>query len=120
MPPPASSTAMNILMPPPGGMPGLTGSFTSPTLTEVRTPPRGLALAPAALLLEPPLAARPGRLRRPPRARHVQRIAQTIAQALERELAVARLPARVLGHRGHARAAARHDAPLLLVAERLR
>src|SRR3954454_15813552 len=110
IPPPARSTAMKILRPPPGGRPGLTGSFMAPNLTRVRTPSRGLSLADAALLLEAPLAARIGRLRRPSRARHVQRASEPVAQSRKRELAVARLAARVLRHRGHARAAARHDA----------
>src|SRR4051812_6200548 len=120
IPPPASSTAMKILRPPPGGSPGLTGSFMAPTLTRVRTPSCGLARALAALLLEAPLAACLGRLRRPSRARHVQRAREPLAQSRERELAVARLAARVLRDRGHARAAARHDAPLLLVGQRVR
>src|SRR3954469_19796989 len=120
IPPPASSTAMKILRPPPGGSPGLTGSFTAPTLTRVRTPSRGLSLADAALLLEAPLAACLGRLRRPSRARPARRArprgprrgrppGEPVAQSLERELAVARLAACVLRHRGHTRAAARHD-----------
>src|SRR4051794_3606595 len=120
MPPAARRAAKKILSPPPGGSPGLTGSFMAPTLTEVRTAAAGLPLTRAALLLEPPLAARLGRLGGAPRARHVERAREPFAQPLERELAIARLPACVLGHRGHARPAARHDAALLLVAERLR
>src|SRR5881392_2169443 len=95
-PPPIISTAVKILRPPPGGRPGLLGSFIAATLTQVRRTARGLSLAGAALLLEPSLAARLGRLGGPPRARHVQRVRDPLLQALERQLAVPRLAPRVL------------------------
>ena len=61
------------------------------------SPRRRFVIQPAAL------AAR-RRARLGARARHVQRAPQPLRQALERELAVARLRARVLRHGGHARA----------------
>ena len=55
-----------------------------------------------------------------PRALHRQRALEPPAQALERQLAVARLAARVLRDGAHDRAQARRDPLALLLAQRLR
>src|SRR6476469_2161352 len=112
-----SIAALKILMPAPGGRRGSPGSFMSATLTQVRAPPGGLSLAGAALLLQAAFAARLRRLGGPAAARHVQCAREALPQPLERQLAVARLAARVLCHGRHARPAAGHDAALLLLAE---
>src|SRR5256714_1041028 len=90
MPPITSSDALKILTPPPGGRPGFTGSFIRATLTQVGTPACGLPSADSALLLEAAFAARLRRLGRAPAARHVERVRQPLAQALQCQLAVAR------------------------------
>jgi hypothetical protein len=55
-----------------------------------------------------------------PRAVDVQRAVEPVGEALERELAVARLGPRILRDGGHARARARTHASLLFVGQRRR
>src|SRR4051812_36158946 len=83
-------------------------------------PPAGLlALARAALGVQAPLLRRTARASGLALARDAERVRQARAQPLERQLAVARLRARVLGDRDDARPAARHHAALLLVRQRI-
>ena len=67
---------------------------------------RALDVAAALLRVEPALAARLRRLGRRPRAADLQRVGEPLRQALERQLAVAHLRARVLRRRGDPRARA--------------
>src|SRR3954453_2873815 len=83
-----------------------------------RTAHCSLTLPRAPFFLGAPLARGARGLRRVPRPRHAQRAVDAVRQPLQRQLAVARLAARLLRHGGHARAEARHDPALLLVAER--
>src|SRR4051794_39110041 len=85
------------------------------SVLRTRPPPRLLAGARPSLLREPPLLRRLRRLRGPARARHAQRAVEPLGEALERQHAVARLTARLLGHRCHTRAEPRHHPALLLV-----
>src|SRR3954451_9839803 len=114
--PSAKIDATTSFAPPPGGSASLDGSFTDATLV-VRPPARRLALALTPLLVEPALPARLGRPRLASRARHMKGAAQPLAEPLEGGLAISRLPAGVLRDGGHARPAARHDSPLLVLAE---
>src|SRR5437588_136976 len=81
--------------------------------------PRALELTTAPLALQPNLARRASRPRRPPPPRHRQRRSNPRAQPLQRQLPVPGLRARVLRDRGDPRAAARHHPPLLPLAQRL-
>ena len=85
---------------------------------RVRSPPRPLDVAAPALRVHALAPRGRRRLRRAPRPLHDQRRGEPRAQALQRQLAVARLAARVLGGRPDHRPEPGHDAPLLLLAER--
>jgi len=66
-------------------------------------PPSLLGLGAAALVIQTTTRAARRRLGLGPRARHVQGVSQPLGQALQGEIAVARLRARVLRDGGHAR-----------------
>ena len=94
--------------------------MASLVLIVIHAPPPALRLAAAALVVQPAAAARRRRPRLRARARDVQRGGQPLREPLERQLAVARLRARVLRHRGHARAELGRHARLLGVAQHAR
>ena len=85
-----------------------------------RLAPLELAPASVALVLQSPGARGPCRARRAAAARHRQRPLQTLGQAAQRELAVARLRALVLGHGDHPLAGAGEQALALGLAQRRR
>ena len=89
-------------------------------LIVVDAPPRAFRIAAAALVVQPTSLAGHRRARLGPRARDVQRRREPLREPLQREVAVARLRARVLRHRGHARAELGADPLLLRVAQRSR
>src|SRR5690349_7528206 len=97
---------------------GTSGIALSVLVVSGRPPPGALAVTRAALLRRPALARRPRRPGRAPRAGHLERVVEPRRQPLQRQLAIARLSARLLGDRGHARPEPRHDPPLLLLAQR--
>ena len=83
-----------------------------------RPSPGPLARGRPALGVQAALLRRPGRPGRVAGARHRERPREAVAEARERELAVARLAAGVLRHGPDDRSAAGPDARLLRVAER--
>src|SRR5215212_4322583 len=99
---------------------GWTRPRRSPTSVRRGRPP--LLLAPRLALLRLRVASSGGRrrTRRPAPSRRRERGGETLSQSLQRELAVARLAARVLRDRRHARSDARDRTRLLRLAEHLR
>src|SRR5688500_8105834 len=81
---------------------GLGSTRLSTSVVSARAAPFALALRLAALRLKPSLARCCSRLRRPARALARQAARDSLAQPFERELAVSRLRACVLRHRGDA------------------
>jgi hypothetical protein len=85
---------------------------------SARPPPRPLAFARPPLLFQAPLARGAGRTGRAARRRLAQRVGDLRGEAAQRQLAVARLPASVLGDGGDQGAAVREQRLALALVER--
>jgi hypothetical protein len=94
--------------------------FIVPGLRQIGPAASPLEFGSAALLLQPPFAGGPAGLGRAATAARSKRFGDPLPEARNRELAVARLTATVLGNRSHPWAEPGSQSFLLLVAQHLR